>query len=66
MKSLQQNEMAACGPLEIYVDNLALRAFWVVQAWISQKNNFLQNFAIIIKTHDPTFFPQFQAFIIPL
>jgi len=33
MKSQHRNEIDFCGPLEIYVDNLALWAFWVVQAW---------------------------------
>jgi len=31
MKSLHRNEIDSCGPLQIHVDNLALRAFCVVQ-----------------------------------
>jgi len=32
-----KNEIDFCGPRQTYVDNLALRAFWVVQAWLTQQ-----------------------------
>jgi len=32
MKSPHRNKIEFCGPLQLYVDNLALWTFWVVQA----------------------------------